>query len=342
MRPAVLAGSYVLAGVGLWRGLSAFSQQVPVLPGLGLAFLTASAGLAASHLAVYAERRKLGGVFSGLFRWLAENRLRVAILALTAGLYVFVVRPAYMGKSAYSVLIEWMIVLVSAILVLGIARFRIGRRLDEVAEVAIPDWRRHQQRVGPKTDSDYAHLRGLERRFVEEADQTMLIHFLMTLLALNEVGESDAATALTPLIEYRGQRGHGREAKRQGEKERGQLLKAVVAGMQSTVQPSRYSMYQRLAARTPDSPGNGEEPQALSKLVDVFCNEGDGRRLMVRLSSMLAASGTRAEDIDDVLRPLVTYHPGPHAGQRERERLWSDLAATAARCAPRIHLKEAT
>lgn len=44
--PAILAGSYVLAGVGLWRGLSAFSQQAPVLPGLGLACLTAAAGLA--------------------------------------------------------------------------------------------------------------------------------------------------------------------------------------------------------------------------------------------------------------------------------------------------------
>jgi hypothetical protein len=274
--------------------------------------------------------------------------------------------------------------------ILGIAQFRVSRNLEAAPEPSAPNWRRHLQQVSPKADSDYVQLRSLERRFVEESDQTMLLHYLVTAMAGNEVSETNMTKALAPLIEYRGQPGHGREKKQQIEKERGRLLRTVVAAIQSAVQPLRYAGYgpphsvslpqgERaprggvasvlgpLSPRTssfsrPPSgrrtegegeregrgegatatlglPDIGEEPQTLSQLVEGFCAAGGRSRLLVRLSLMLATSGTREEDADEVLRPLVKYHRGSHNGRGERERLWQGIVTTTARYAPRVRLK---
>jgi hypothetical protein len=340
LAPAALAGGYVLAGVGLWRGLTAFAGEWSVMSGIGLVCLAGAAALAVSHLAVYAQRYEFGGVFSGVFRWLIDTRALVLVIGIGAGTYAFIIRPLFMGNWTYSVLVEWIVILMVGIVMLGITQFQISRGLGGEAEASAADWRRHRQQVSPKIDGDYAQVRRLERRFVGEADHTMLFHFLVSVLARNEVGEAGTAKTLTPLIECWGIRGYGREAKRLGEEERGQLLKTVVAGMQSAVQPSRYSRSPRQAAQTPDSLAIGEEPQTLSDLVEVFCKKGDCSRLLVRLSLMLTASGTREDDIDEVLRPVVTYHQGIPAGRGGRERLWRDVVATAARYAPKVRLKE--
>lgn len=322
--PGTRAAAYVVAGIGLWRALDAFSVQREVMGGLGLVCLSGGVALAVSHLAVYVDRHDFGGAFAGLFRWLAGTRSLILVIGLGLGFYAFLIRPAYAGKSTYSTLIEWIVITLAGLAILGVTRIRIGAA--SAATVAAPDWPRHRQQVLPRTDSEYVRLKSLQRRFVEEADPTLLVHDLATLLERNGVSEGDAADVLRPMLEYQGD--HKERPERQA------LLNSVAAAMQSAAQPSRHEYLRK----RPDA--LDDRPVPLPGLVAEFCAKGDLARLFVRLSSRLAAAGIRSEDVEEVLRPLTVRRVGLQSDRRERERRWQDVAVRAARRAPTVSLKE--
>lgn len=332
--PAILAASYVLAGVALWHGLAAFSFKVSVMPGVGLVCLTGAAAIAASHLAVYAERREFGGSISGLFRWLAETRSLVLAIGLLAGVYAFMIRPLFVGKATYSVLMEWTLILLLGVIVLGISHFRIGRGFVE-DEGPLPIWRCHEQQLNEEVDTGYEHLRNLERHFVNESDRTMLLHYLISLLARNGVGEEDIAAVLKPMIEYRPRHTWiGGKIQREQAADRGCLLTDAVSAIQTVAQPSRYRTQ---TALTPEALGAVQERKTVSRLAEEFCREADCSRLLVRLSLLSVSAGTRNEDIGEVLRPLLTHRETSQSG---RERLWQEVTDRVGRYAPRVTLKE--
>jgi hypothetical protein len=333
--PAALAAGYVLAGFGIWRGLNAFSEEVPVLSGLGLTCLTAGAALAVSQLAVYAERYRFGGLFRGLFEWFIDSRSYFVTIALGIGVYAFIVRPLYIDRWMYSVLIEWIIILLLGILLLGLAYFRIERNFVVKVKPEAQEWQPHRQVREPRIDSYYTRIRRLERRFIGESDRTMLVHFMVSLLAQNEVGEPGIVTVLRPVIEYPESVARVRNIPAKSERER--LLRETVGEMQTLVRPGRYA-----SGRTAYSGGSSRagEPETVEKLADVFCREGDRSPLLVRLSLLLDSCDTRDEYIDEILRMLLTYRSGPRTGQRERERLWQSIKVRVARYAPKISLKE--
>lgn len=334
MAPAVSASASAFVGLGVWRGLSAFSSKASVMPGIGLVCLSGAVALAVSHLATYAERRQFGGSFSGIFRWLAETRSLVVVMGLLGGVYVCIIRPLFMGKSGYSVLSEWIIILMLGVTILAITRLRIARSFVE-EDSSLSDWRRHRQQVDARTNAHYVSVRSLEQRFVEESDQTMLLHYLISLLASNSVNESDIAGALKPLIGYRPRQGRGRGASREEQQEeRERLLNGTISRIQAAAEPSRYSRY---SARMLAASGADEEPKTISALADDFCRKGDCTKLLVRLSLVLSAAGTRTEDIDEVLQPLLTRR---QSSQDERERLWREITQRVGRYQPRVSLKE--
>ena len=328
LEPGILASSYVLAGVGLWLGLSAFSEQAQVMSGVGLACLTATVGLAVTHLAAYAERADFGGVFSGIFGWLVDARSLVVVIAACIGTYAFIIRPLFSRGWAYSVLVEWTVVSLAGIVILGVTYFLIGRSFVE-EESPAPNWRRHEQQVTAMTDPEYTQLSRLERRFVDDSDKALLLYYLVSLLDKNGVREKEMAAALVPLLEYSEPRRHGRI-------ERARRLKTATDAMQAAVQPSRYAVQ---AAHDASATVVDEQDKTTQELAADFCRGGDCGRLVVRLSRLLSGSGTREDDSELVLRPLATYD-GNSQGMRQRERLWRDIIAAAGLYAPRIKLKE--
>jgi hypothetical protein len=298
------------------------------MSGIGLTCLTAATGLSLTHLAVYAERADFGGVFSGLFRWLVDTRSLAVVISVCIGAYAFIIRPLFSRSWAYSVLLEWMTVLLAGIVILGLTYFRIGRSFVK-ADSPVPDWRRHEQHASALTDPEYTQASRLERRFVDDNDKALLLHYLVSLLDRNGVREQQIAAVLVPLVEVRD---HGRP----GKAERARRLEKAIDAMQAAVQPSRYA---RQAAHDASATAIHEQDKTTQELAADFCKDGDCAGLLVRLSRLLSASGTRDDDSELVLRTLATYDGSPQ-GMRQRERLWQDTIAAAGHYAPQTKLKE--
>jgi hypothetical protein len=333
--PAAVAGSYVLAGVGVWRGLASLSGQGWILPRIGLVCLTGAIGMSLSHLAVYAERSKFAGAFGGFLRWLAKTRSHVAVIAVGIGAYAFLIHPSFSGDWEYAALTEWIFVTVAGAIILTVACVRIRHNLIRESEVVTPAWIRHRQQTIAKADANYLNVRNLERGFVRDSNRTLLFHFLTTRLTQNEVREDHVAAILSSLIEYQG---HSKDQKGRSERER--LLVDLVGGLQRILQPARSSSYAVRQGYGKDEVVAAEEPKRLSGFVNEFQKTGDRSRLAVRLSVLLAQSGTRAEDIEEVLRPLVSAQAGYNRNASGRERLWREIISRAADYAPALSLKE--
>ncbi len=339
LTPAGLAIGYLLAGFGVWRAMSAFSEEVPVLSGLGLTCMTAAVALALSHLSVYAQRYRFGGLFRGLFDWFVDSRSYFVSIALSIGVYAFIIRPLYIDEWTYSVLIEWIIILMLGILLLGVTYFRIDRNFMIKAESTAQNWRSHRQVREPKIDSFYTRIRRLERRFIEESNQTMLVHFLVGLLAQNGVSESGIVRVLRPMIGYQetNTRNRARHENASDKMERDRLLRETISEMQALVQPARYASRR---TRYNESFPHMEESNTVTDLAATFCREGANSPLLVRLSLLLASCATRDEYIEEILQLLLTHRSNPRTEQHKRERLWHDIEVRLARYAPKISLKE--
>jgi hypothetical protein len=335
LEPAILAVSYTLAGFGLWRGLNTFSQSVYIVSRIGIVCFVIAISIAVSYLAIYAQRRNFGGVFSGIFNWLVNSRFLFIIITAVGTIYAVMIRPAFMGTSVYSVLLEWIIIILLGIIIFSITRFQIGRSFTSQM-ITVTEWREHRQQRESKADADFTQLRNISHHFVENNDAVMLAHFLVSLLAQNEAKEIDIARILDPLFEYRTQ--SKSNSKQTGRAEREALLKMISTEIQSIVQPPRYTRY--TSSQTPVVPIDAEESQTISGLARDFCNNGNRSRLLVRLSLDLTKSGTRTEDIEEMLIPLVNYVGNQRNGRPERERLWRDIVSRAAYYAPKLSIKE--
>ena len=127
---------------------------------------------------------------------------------------------------------------------------------------------------------------------------------------------------------------------RPGKPERVDLLKKTVTGMQAAVQPSRLSRYTLPAGQSPEALAEVEVPKTISGLAADFIAGGSRIRLLVRLSRMFAERGTRPDDIEAILVPLLASTENQTNGRHERERLWQETVSRAAFYTPNLSLKE--
>ncbi len=336
--PAVLAVSYALAGFGLWRGLYAFNIAKPLFAQIGIVCLAATIALALSYLVIYAQRRGWGGVFSGLFHWVANTRALFLLIVTVAVVYAVFIRPNFIGANAYSVLLEWIIIVLAGVIILGITRLRISRRFTADAPAPAAGWQRHRQLIEPKTDPDFTQLKNMGQHFIENGNSVMLLHHLVALLSQNGIAEDKTAQVLSPLISYRIPA--KLDSRQPGRDEREKLLQTAITGIQAAVQPSRLSRYHLSSGQVPEALAEVEVPKTVSGLAADFTAGGSRSRLLVRLSRLFAERETRPDDIEAVLVPLLAFTESPTNGRRERERLWQDILSRAAFYTPNLSLKE--
>lgn len=336
--PAILAVSYLLAGFGLWRGLHAFSIPQPLLAQAGVVCLAGAVAWSLSYLAVYAQRRGFGGVFSGLFFWLVNTRALFLLIVIVAAAYAVLIRPNFIGANTYSVLLEWIFIILTGVIILGITRFRISRSFTATTPAPAGNWQRHHQLIEAKTDQDYTQWRNVEQHFIENGNSVMLIYHLVSLLAQNGSDENKTAQALAPLIAY--PIPAKSDSRRPGRLEREELLKKAVTGMQAVVQPSRLTRYTLPPSELPEAMAEIEVSKTISGLVADFIASGSRSRLLVRLSRMFAERGSRPDDIEAILAPLLAFSENQTNGRHERERLWQETVSRAAFYIPNLSLKE--
>ncbi len=325
--PGIIAVGYVLAGLGAWRGLAAFELEAWIMPRLGLVVLSVCSGMALSHLAEYAER----GTFGRFLHWLGEKRsLIVPVILFVAG-YALLIHPSFATRWEYASLTEWFFVTAAAIVILTASSLRLRHGMPEGHGLPVPT--RHRQSVEAKTDAYYSNVRNLERRFIKEADRTLLLYYLAVEMNKNWIDEKKAAHVLLPLCKWRG---HSKG--RDGRVERERLLVEFIGELQKTLQPSRDSL------SSTDRDGReevGEEdaPRELNELVEHFRQTGERNRLIVRLSILMSSAATRPEDVEEVLKPLISAD-ADKLSSAGRSRLWHDTVLKGEVYTARLQLKE--
>jgi hypothetical protein len=330
-RPAILAASYALAGFGAWRGLQAFAIPEPVLAQTGIILFILGGAWALTHLAVYAQRREWGGIFSGLIHWLVNTRSLFLLIVAATAAYAVIIRPGFIGSSTYSVLLEWIVIITFGIIILGVARFRIGRLFTSDEDVPAAIWPRHRQQVTERADPEFTRLRNLGRQFVSDGDSALLVRYLISLLAQNGVREPDIAGILRPLIETH----IAAKSAKAGKDERAALLTNTVTAINNAVQPACYAVRTAPGA----SPARHGAERTLTEMAKDFIAEGTRIPLVVRLTRMLEDSGTRTEDIEEILTPLLIYIGKPNNVRRAREILWQEIVERAGFYAPKLALR---
>ena len=198
--PFVRAALLLLAAVLSW---TTAAELEPLGYGYAIIGAVLAGGLVALALGSLGRYTKSAPspTLNRLGFWLDASGLRTFAVGGSLALYGLLLRPVVYGQLQYAALLEWLVVVVVAILLLS--RARDTEPGAEPRAIFPTLWRRHSQQVHDLPDGYLLNVVGLQQRFLASGDWLPYWSYSATTMFRNDVSLDAIASALQPFAGYR-------------------------------------------------------------------------------------------------------------------------------------------